>query len=128
MELLEVFKALISKKNDWDKVTDDDKDKNFFIINRLMSKKYSDKSQLFNLKTIDSVSAMNLWHYFIITKPYPNWFWSKSEKVEKSEMPKKDYRLLLKSLQIKDIDLDYLIDRHPDFIQEELKWLKKENK
>ena len=63
---------------------------------------------------------------FVHTKPYPNWFWSKSEKVEKSEIPKKDYKLLLKRLQIKDIDLDYLIDKHPDFINEELKWFKKE--
>ena len=127
MELLEVFKALVSKNN-WDKVTDEEKEANFFIINRYMSKKYKEKSQLFNLKTINKVSSMDLWHHFILTQPYPNWFWSKGEKVEKTELPKKDYKSLLKILQLKDIDLDYLIDKHPEFIKEELTWLKKVNK
>ena len=45
-ELLEVFKALTSKNNAWDDISDDDKISNFFIINRLMSKKYPEKTQL----------------------------------------------------------------------------------
>jgi hypothetical protein len=107
-ELIDVFKALVSK-SDWSKITDDDKIKNFFIINRYMSKKYLERAQLLNLKTIDKVSALDLWHYFIKDKPYPNWFWSKGEKAKKSEIPDKDYRLLLQNLKVKDIDLDYLI-------------------
>ena len=128
MELAEIFKALVSKKDEWNKVTDEDKEKFFFIINRLMSKKYKEKSQLFNLKTINKVSSMDVWHHFILTQPYPNWFWSKGDKADKSEMPEKDYKALLKILQIKDIDLDYLIDKYPEFIKEELTWLKKVNK
>lgn len=127
MELLDVFKALVSKNNNWDQVKDEDKEKNFFIINRLMSRKYRDKSQLLNSKTINKISSMDLWHHFIITQPYPNWFWQKNKKLEKSEIVDKDYKILLKYFQIKDIDLDYLIDKHPEFIKEELAWLKKVN-
>jgi hypothetical protein len=122
-ELIDVFKALVSK-SEWSKITDDDKIKNFFIINRYMSKKYHERAQLLNLKTIDKVSALDLWHHFIKDKPYPNWFWSKGEKAEKSEIPDKDYRLLLQNLKIKDIDLDYLIENHIDFIKDELKYYK----
>jgi hypothetical protein len=122
-ELIDVFKALVSK-SEWSKIKDDDKIKNFFIINRLMSKKYPEKSQLLNLKVIDKVSALDLWYHFMLNKPYPNWFWSKSEKAEKSDISEKEYKLLLLNLRIKDIDLDYLIEHHIEFIKEELKYYK----
>jgi hypothetical protein len=122
-ELIDVFKALVSKSG-WDKISDEDKIKNFFIINRYMSKKYPEKAQLLNIKVIDKVSSLDLWHYFIKDKPYPNWFWSKSEKTDKPDIPEKDYKLLIQKLKVKSIDLDYLIEHNPDFIKEELKYIK----
>lgn len=126
-ELIDIFKALISK-TEWSKITSEEKEKNFFIVNRYLSKKYIESAQLFNLKTIDKVSAMNLWHHFMKDKPYPSWFWSKSEKSEKSEIPEKYYKLLLERLKVKDIDLDYLIEHHLDFIKDELGYYKKFDK
>lgn len=122
-----IFNAIFKNRKDWDFITDDQKEKYFFIINRNFSKKYPEKAQLFNLKSINKISSMNLWFNFFENKPYPNWFWSKGDKADKSEIPEKDYKALLKILQIKDIDLDYLIDKHPEFIKEELTWLKKVN-
>jgi hypothetical protein len=58
------------------------------------------------------------------TQPYPDWFWSKSPKQEK-EMPEKEYKQLLRHLSIKESDLDYLIDRFPEFIKDEQAYLKK---
>jgi hypothetical protein len=60
----------------------------------------------------------------MLKQPYPNWFWSKSEKNEKSKISDKDYKLILQKLKIKDIDLDYLIEHHIEFITEELKYYK----
>ena len=40
-------------------------------------------------------------------------------------MPEKEYKQLLRHLAIKEQDLDYLIDRFPDFIKEEQAYLKK---
>jgi len=125
-ELIDVFKALVGK-SDWMRISDEDKIKNFFIINRSLSKKFPDKAQLFNLKLIDKITSMNLWHHFMLNKPYPNWFWSKSEKVKKSDISEKEHKLLLLNLKIKDIDLDYLIEHHIDFIKEELTYIKKLN-
>jgi len=126
-----VGNAMFYKKREWVNVPDEEKESCFFIFNRYFAKKYPDMSQLLNLKTINKVTAMNLWYEFMLDKPYPNWFWSKSDKTEKSVIGDKDYKLLLQKLKIKDLDLDYLIMNHFDFIKEELKYYKsieKENK
>jgi hypothetical protein len=126
-----VGNAMFYKKREWVNVPDEEKESCFFIFNRYFAKKYPEMSQLLNLKTINKVTAMNLWYEFMLDKPYPNWFWSKSDKTEKSVIGDKDYKLLLQKLKIKDLDLDYLIMNHFDFIKEELKYYKsieKENK
>lgn len=122
-ELIDVFKSFTSKSG-WNKITDEEKEKFFFIFNRYLAKKYPKEAQLLNLKTIDKVLALNLWYNFMLTKPYPKWFWSKSEKGEKLEIPEKDFKLILIKLKLKKEDLEYLIDKHLDFIKEELKYFK----
>ena len=123
-EIIDVANALFTNKQNWSKITDEDKEKYFFIFNRYFSKKYTHQAQLLNLKNIDKVLAFDTWYYFMLDKPYPKWFWSKSEKAEKSEISEKDYKLLLQKLQVKDTDLDYLIDNHLEFIKEEIKYYK----
>ena len=123
-ELIDVAKAIFTNKNNWKNISDEDKERFFFIFNRYFAKKYPEKSQLLNLKIIDKVSALDLWYHFMLNKPYPNLFWSKSEKAEKSDISEKEYKLLLLNLKIKDIDLDYLIEHHIEFIKEELKYYK----
>ncbi len=120
-----VADAIFTNKVNWCDIPDEEKESCFFVFNRYFAKKYPEKSQLLNLKTIDKITAMNLWFNFMKGKPYPNWFWSKSEGKEKSEIPDKDYKTLLQKLRIKDLDLNYLIENHFDFIKEELNYYKK---
>jgi hypothetical protein len=117
--------AMFTKKVKWGDVSDDEKESCFFIINRMFSKKYPEKSQLLNLKSIDKISSMDLWFHFMKGKPYPNWFWSKSDKEEKSELSESDRNILRHKLKIKEFDLDYLIKNHFEFIKEELNYYKK---
>lgn len=125
-ELIDVFKAMM-RRGSWDKITIEEKEKNFFIFNRYFSKMYPEQAQLLNLKNIDKVVGMELWYQFMKTEPYPDWFWSKSEKSDKPILAPKDYKMLLVSLKIKPDDLDYLIEKHFDFVKEELSYLKKVN-
>jgi len=122
--LLAVTNAMFKDKKNWNWVNDEQKNDFFFIINRLLAKRFPEKSQLLNLKSIDKVSGLDLWYHFMKDKAYPNWIWSKSEK-EKGPVADSDYKLLLSKLKIKDIDLDYLIENNFDFIKEELNYFKK---
>lgn len=122
--LLALTNAMFRTKAHWQWVSDEQKIKWFFIINRMFSKKFPREAQLLNLKSIDKISAMNLWYRFMLAQPYPSWLWTKTEKTQKSDLVQKDYILLLRRLGVKDLDLDYLIEFHPDFIKEELKYFK----
>lgn len=117
-----VADAMFYKKNEWLNIPDDEKESCFFVINRFMSKKYSDKSQLLNLKNIDKVSSMNIWFNFMKDKPYPRWFWSKSDSLYKPKVSKKDIDLLVERLSVKEIDIIYLIENHFEFIKDEIKY------
>lgn len=125
-ELIDVFNAMI-KRGNWEAITVEEKEKNFFIFNRYFSKVYPEQAQLLNLKNIDKVVGMELWYQFMKNEPYPSYFWSKSEKSDKPVLAPKDYKMLLVSLKVKPDDLDYLIEKHYEFIKEELSYLKKVN-
>lgn len=126
-ELIDVANAMFRNKSDWEKITDEDKEKYFFIFNRYFSKMYPEKSQLLNLKNINKVTSMDLWYHFMLKKPYPKWFWSKSEK-PKSVFSDKDIKLLVRKLNIKVLDVEYLIENHFEFVEEELKYYKEVEK
>lgn len=123
--LLSISNAMFKNKKDWVYVTDKQKDTYFFIINRLLSKKYLKQSYLLNNKNVDKVSCMNIWYNFMLDKPYPKFIWSKQEKQkEKLKISNNDFELLLKKLQISNHDLNYLIENNLDFIKEQLKFYK----
>jgi hypothetical protein len=125
-EITDVANAMF-RSRDRNLISDEDKEKFFFIFNRYFSKRYPEKASMLNLKGMDKAAAMDLWFAFMKKQPYPDWFWSKSPKMEK-ELPEKDYKTLLRHLEIKEADLDYILDRFPDFAKEELAYLKKLDK
>jgi hypothetical protein len=127
-ELIDVANAMFRNRNDWSSISEDDKEKFFFIFNRYFSKKYLQQSYLLNLKSTNKSESMDIWFHFMKDKPYPQWFWSKSDSKQKSELNEKDYKLLIMRLNVKDSDLDYLIDKFPYFIKEELKYYKQLDK
>ena len=105
---------------------DEDKEKNFFIINRYMSKKYPVQAQLLNQKSINKISAINLWYFFILNdRYYTKWFWSKSVK-DKEELiiTEKDFNYLVDRLKISEFNLKSLIEYYPDMVIDELKYYK----
>ena len=122
--LLSVANCLFKNRQDWKYVSEEMKIKYFFIINRLLSKKYPEVSQLLNLKTINQVVGMDLIYKFFEGKPYPKWFWSKGVTPNDSIISQNDYIFLKKRLELKDQELDFLIKNHFDEVNEELKYFK----
>jgi len=122
--LLAITNAMFKDRQNWKWVSNEQKEEFFFIINRLLSKRFAEKAQLLNHKNINKAVGLDLWFQFLKKSPYPSWIWSKSEKVSQ-HISEQDYMLLLTHLQIKDSDLDYLIQNHPDFINDGLKYYKK---
>lgn len=123
--LLAISKCMFQDRKSWIFVSDQQKERWFFIINRNMSKKYPYLAQLLNDKSIDKVSGMNLWFHFMEGKPYPKWFWSKSEKSkDNSQFSDKEIESLLNRFNIKPEELDLLIHYHIDDVKEELKYIK----
>jgi hypothetical protein len=126
--ILSVSKAMFQNRGDWKLVTNDMKEKYFFIFNRYFSKKYPQFAQLLNDKNINKAIGLDLWFNFMSDKPYPKWFWSKSKEKDESILGK-DFDLLMKKLQLnKKEDLEYLIGKFPEEIEEELKFYKKQQK
>jgi len=127
--ILAISKCMFQERKNWEFVTDEQKELFFFIFNRYFSKKYPHLSQLLNDKMIDKVTGMNLWFHFMDGKPYPKWFWSKSERNNsKNDFTDKDKEVLLKSFGIKDQELDFLIQNHFEEVKEELKYIKEMQK
>ena len=122
-EITEVANAMF-RSRDRNLISSKDKEKFFFIFNRYFAKRYPEKAQMLNLKGMDKAAAMDIWFAFMKAQPYPDWFWSKSPKMDKG-IPEKDYKALLRHLRIKESDLDYLLASFPDFAKEELAYLKK---
>jgi hypothetical protein len=123
-DLFSVSKCFFNNKNNYKYLTKEHKEKYFFIFNRYLSKNYPEKAFLLNLKNIDKETSFDLWFNFMKTEPYPDWFWSKSTK-DKKEYTDKEYNLLMKMLEIKKSDLDFLVKYKNDFVQEELNYFKK---
>lgn len=127
--LLSISKVIFQNRNNWKFVTNDMKEKYFFIFNRYFSKKYPNESQLINHKSINKSIGLDLWFYFMKDKEYPKWFWSKSKFDKSSDLPEIDFRLLMIKLNLdKDDDLQYLINNFPEVIKEELEFYKTKQK
>jgi hypothetical protein len=93
MQLFDIIKKMFSDKN-WGDVGKNDKARNFFMINRIMSINFPIQANQFNHLKINPSSAVDWWHGTLInlyTKP-PYWIYTKTKKKEtqKSEN-KKDY-------------------------------------
>lgn len=123
--LLAIFNAMTKNRNLWSQVTEKQKEDFFFIINRMMSKKYPFLSQSLNTKGQDPVVGMDIWFSFFEGKPYPSWFWSKSTDSSKKD---KERSKLLEYFDIKEEELQLLENFHSDELEEELKYIKNSNK
>jgi hypothetical protein len=131
MALIDVTNALFKDKSNWNRISDDEKEKNFFIINRFMSKKFPEKSKLLNDKLINKVSAMDTWFIFMLSQPYPNWFWSKSETKKDKKFTEEEILYISKEFDIELKDIPIILKYYYQSIEDEIVFFrnaKKQNK
>lgn len=136
--LTSITNAMFRYRSAWSKVTPEDKEEFFFIVNRYLSKLYPEQAQLLNTKSIDKALAMDVWYAFMLDKPYPGLMWSKPEevlpndnnqdekKVKKILFSEKDLLHLQKEMHITDAELEILVKYHEKEVKEELKYLKQQ--
>lgn len=133
-DLKHVVDFIFKDKENYEKLSDKDKEDMFFIINRKFSRGLPQHSFFFNKKHIDKSSAMDMWYYFFIKKRVqgiPQWYWSKKqEPIKKINIPykKNEIEFLIKFHDITIDDIEYLVKYYPEQIDEEVKKYRKFNK
>ena len=87
----DIIKAFHTKE--WSKISDRDKARNFFMINRVCSIAYPLQANSFNNIKIKPEKVVDFWKIFITgyNKRTPQWIWTKTVKKEK-EKEKKEYK------------------------------------
>ncbi len=93
MELFDVIKTIFKKGKAWDEVGKNDKVKNFFMINRIMSIQFPIQSNQFNHTKVSPRPVIDWWHdtmsnYFSKTPP---WIFTKTKKREGKDEKKIDF-------------------------------------
>ena len=76
-----------ANEKQWKSVTDVDKSRNFFMMNRFLSIKYPIQVAVLSHIRINSVAASNYWHSNLVNlyKAVPSWMYAKTKKKEKEE-------------------------------------------
>ena len=92
MELFDVIKKIFYRKG-WEDVSTNDKVRNFFMINRIMSIQWPIQAHQFNHTKIYPSPSVDWWHDNMsnrYTKP-PQWIYTKTGKKESKKTSKIDF-------------------------------------
>lgn len=92
MELFDVIKKIFSRK-DWDSVGKNDKIRNFFMINRIMSIQWPIQAQQFNHTKVSPAPVVDWWHGTMSNhySKQPGWIFTKTKKDPSKEIKKIDF-------------------------------------
>jgi hypothetical protein len=90
MELFDIIKAF-TRPEEWAKVTNTEKAKNFFMINRMMSIRFPMQANGFNHTKIEPARAVDWWKEMIASKynstdKPASFVWTKTKKKEKEKI------------------------------------------
>jgi hypothetical protein len=93
MDLFDVIKTIFKKGKAWDEVGKNDKVKNFFMINRIMSVQFPVQANQFNHTKVSPRPVIDWWHdtmsnYYSKTPP---WIFTKTKKKEGKDEKKVDF-------------------------------------
>jgi len=129
IDFISLGNIIFKNKDKYKFITDNDKEKNFFILNRKFAYKDIKKAQFFNNKNLDRSSSLDVWFaIFGNTTNIPGWYWKtkakKSIKV-KPKFKKDEIDDLMERYNINERDIDFLILYYEDELKKTIKQLKK---
>jgi len=129
IDFISLGNIIFKDKDKYKFITDNDKEKNFFILNRKFAYKDIKKAQFFNNKNLDRSSSLDIWFaIFGNTTNIPDWYWKtkakKSIKI-KPKFKKDEIDDLMERYNINERDIDFLILYYEGELKKTIKRLKK---
>lgn len=130
VDFITLANIIFKDKNKYEYVSDEEKENNFFILNRKYAIKYLKQAQFFNNKNIDKASAIDVWYqvFYKTTNGTPDWWWKTSQKSKekiKSEFTAADLKFIKEYYQLTDNDIKFLVKYCSDKLKLNIKRLKK---
>jgi hypothetical protein len=119
---------------DWEEKTNNDKNKNYFMLQRMLSIKYPIEMNTYNHIKIDKVATTELMRMSMLRiykSGVPRWIYTKTKTAKKKTKPKYDFskysREISKIMETEMIDkkhMDYKIQYNPEGLMERCKKMK----
>ena len=131
VDFITLANIIFKDKSKYKFVSDEEKETNFFMLNRKYAIKFLKQAQFFNNKNVNRASAMDIWYqvFYKTTNGTPQWWWkTKVEAKQKSEFINADIKLVKSYYDITDSDIKFLIKFQSEKLKEDIKRLKKFNK
>lgn len=130
VDFITLANIIFKDKNKYKYVSDEEKEANFFMLNRKFAIKYLKQAQFFNNKNIDKASSIDIWYqiFYKTTNGTPQWWWQTKQNKEskvKSEFNNTDLKLIKEYYELTDRDIKFLITYYSDKLKEDIKRLKK---
>lgn len=86
MELFDLIRVMFSDPKKYEKLSNNDKGKNFFMVQRFMSIKYPTTAQSLNRVGANPVAVIDLWQLVASRfSKVPGWIYTKTKKTTSSE-------------------------------------------
>lgn len=128
IDFITLANIIFKDKHKYKFVSDEEKESNFFILNRKFAIKYIKQAQFFNNKNIDRSSAIDVWFQVFnkTTNGTPQWWWKTKQPAKpKLEFVNADLKLIKEYYEITDNDVKFLVNFNSEKLKEDIKRLKK---
>jgi hypothetical protein len=128
IDFITLANIIFKDKNKYKFISDEEKESNFFKLNRKFAFKYLKQSQFFNNKNIDRSSSLDIWYqiFYKTTNGTPKWWWQTKQATKpKNEFSSKDLKLIKEHYNINDNDINFLVKFYDEKLKNDIKRLKK---
>jgi len=131
LDFITLANIIFKDKNKYKFISDEDKENNFFMLNRKFAIKYPKQAQFFNNKNINKASAIDVWYqvFYKTTNGTPQWWWkTKQQKTKiKSKFNNNDIKMIKGYHSLSNNDISFLTIYYEDKLKAEIKRIKKFN-